>query len=172
MPASRDGSSPSSRSNVPVHIFTPEYLEYLAERDEPETAPEADTAGPFYVAPHPQGWAVFRQGESLETGHVPVGVFSRKEAALAAAAAMPGTGRRLRYRLSPDPDEHGFPLLLDGVQVGHLRFFDEELLAGLNANDAVLSTPRSLALLLDAAGGLALEHVETIAVARLAGSER
>jgi len=172
MPASRDGSSPSSRSSLPTHIFTPEYLAYLAGRDEPETAAEADTAGPFYVAPHPRGWAVFRQGESLEAGHSPVGVFLRKEAALAAAAAIPGTGRRLRYRLSPDPDEHGFPILLEGVQVGHLRYYDEELLAALNANDAVLTTPRSLALLLDAAGGLALEHVETIAVARLAGAER
>jgi len=99
-------------------------------------------------------------------------MFLRREAALAAAAAMPATGRRLRYRLSPDADEQGFPILLEGVQVGHMRYFDEELLAGLNGCDALVSTPRSLALLLDAAGGLALEHVEAIAVARLAGAER
>jgi hypothetical protein len=172
MPASKDRSSSSStRLSLPIHVFTPEYLAYLAERDEPETAPEADTAGPFHVEKHPRGWAVFSQGESLARGTVPAAVFSRKELALIVAATLPGTGRRLRYRLSPDPDEHGHPILLEGRQVGHMRYFDENLLAALNVVDALLAAPREFAFLLDAMGGLALEHVDTIAVARLGEPE-
>ena len=168
MPTTKDRtSSPSARPNLPNHVFSEEFLAFLAERDEPETAPEADTAGPWHDEPHPDGFAVLREGESLAKGHTPAAVFSRKELALIAAAGLPGTGRRLRFRLSPDPDAHGYPILLEGRQVGHLRYFDEELLAAINVLDAVASSPHALALLLDAIGGLALEHLDTIAVARL-----
>jgi hypothetical protein len=168
MPTGKDRSStPSTRSHLPSRVFAPEYLAYLAQRDEPESAPEADTAGPWHDEPHPDGFAVLREGESVAKGHEPAAVFLRRELALLTAAGLPGTGRRLRFRLSPDPDAHGFPILLEGRQVGHMRYFDEELLAVLNVLDSVVSSPHALALLLDAIGGLALEHLETIAVARL-----
>jgi len=171
MPTRKDRSStPSTRSQLPTRVFAPEYLAYLAERDEPETAAEADTAGPWHDEPHPEGFAVLREGESVARGHTPAAVFFRRELALLAAAGLPGTGRRLRFRLSPDPDAHGFPILFEGRQVGHMRYFDEDFLAVLNALDAVVTSPHALALLLDAIGGLALEHLETIAVARLAAA--
>ena len=34
--------------------FTAEYLELLAERDEPVTAAEADVAGPWHLEAHPK----------------------------------------------------------------------------------------------------------------------
>jgi len=43
--------------------------------------------------------------------------------------------------------------------------------AALNVVDALLAAPREFAFLLDAMGGLALEHVDTIAVARLGEPE-
>jgi len=165
MPSEKDRSIPSS--TLPTHVFAPEFLAHLAERDEPETAPEADTAGPWHDEPHPHGWAVLREGESLKKGSTPTGVFLRKELARIVEAALPGTGRRLRYRLSPDQDASGFPLLLEGRQVGHFLYFDENLLAAVNVIDALLAAPRDFAWLLDAAGGLALEHVDKIAVERL-----
>jgi hypothetical protein len=97
---------------------------------------------------------------------LPAGVFLRKEVAQIVAAALPGSGRLLRYHLSLD-SEGRTQLLLEGRQVSTFRYFDEELLAALNAIDALLAAPRDFAWLLDAMGGLALEHVDTIAVARL-----
>jgi hypothetical protein len=41
MRTEQDGNTRPSR---PRHIFAPEYLAWLAERDEPHTAPEADFA--------------------------------------------------------------------------------------------------------------------------------
>jgi hypothetical protein len=159
----------STRPSRPTHVFTPEYLAWLAERDEPHTAAEADFAGPWHLESHPQGWAVLREGESLDFGSIPTAVFVRKEAAELAAAILPGTGRRLRYRLGPDADAHGFPILIEGDLAGHSRHFNEDFLAALNTVDALLAAPRDFAWLLDAMGGLALEHVDRIAVARLDG---
>jgi len=158
----------------PTHIFNPDYLALLAERDEPDTAGEADTAGPWHLELDPKGgWAVLRQGESFEKSSLlrPTVTFVRKEAALLAAALLPGTGRRLRYRLGPDPHDRGYPILLEGVVVGHSELFNEDIVAALNVLDALMASPREFAFLLDAIGGLALEHVEKIVVARLAQPE-
>jgi len=171
----RTPSDPSSQPPpaLPAHVFAPEYLALLAERDEPDTAGEADTAGPWHIEPDPKGgWAVLRQGESFEknTRTIPTATFERREAALLAAAVLPGTGR-LRYRLASDPDDRGHPILQEGRIVGHSEYFWEDFIASLNTLAALMASPRDFALLLDAMGGLALEHVDKIAVARLAEPE-
>jgi hypothetical protein len=54
----------------------------------------------------------------------------------------------------------------DGEVVGHFQYFNETLLAALNVVDALVSAPRDLAWLFDAAGGLALDHAGKIALLR------
>jgi hypothetical protein len=170
-----DPADPSSTvPALPPHAFTPEFLAILAERDEPETAAEADTAGPWHIERDPKGgWAVLRLGESFEksTRTIPTATFERREAALLASAVLPGTGRRLRYRLASEPDDRGHPIHQDGRIVGHSEFFWEDFIAAMNVLDALMASPRDFALLLDAMGGLALEHVDKIAVARLGDPE-
>jgi hypothetical protein len=160
-------------SQLPAHVFAPEYLALLAERDEPDTAWEADTAGPWHVEPNPKGgWSVLRQGESFEksTRTIPTATFERREVALLGAAVLPGLGR-LRFHLAAEADDHGQPILEDGRIVGHAEYFWEDFIAALNVAVALMASPRDFALLLDAMGGLALEHVDKIAVARLAEPE-
>lgn len=156
----------TTASALPANAFAEEYLNLLSQRDEPVTAAEADTAGPWHLEAHPQGWAVLRQGESLEKGSAPAAIFLKKDAARLTAAVLPGTGRRLRYRLGKEAELQGYPLLDDGRVVGHLRFFDEDLVNALNVVDALVSMPRDLAWLLDGAGGLALDHAGKIALER------
>lgn len=151
---------------VSPNAFTPEYLDLLSHRDEPVTGAEADASGPWHLEPHPQGWAVLRQGESLDKGSAPAALFRKKDAARLVAAVLPGTGRRPRYRLGTDAETLGFPLFDDGEVVGHLRFFDESLVDALNVADALVSAPRDLAWLMDGAGGLALDHAGKIALER------
>jgi hypothetical protein len=162
----RQNGSTTASAVVPANAFTEEYLELLSQRDEPITGAEADTAGPWHLEPHPQGWAVLRQGESLDKGSAPAAVLQKKDAARLTAAVLPGTGRRLRYRLGKDAEALGYPLLDDGRVVGHLRFFDEDLLTALNVADALVSMPRDLAWMIDGAGGLALDHAGKIALER------
>jgi len=174
MSASQDRSTrPPSQSPLPFHVFTPELLAYMAARDEPETAAAADTAGPWHVEEIPESlWGVYRAGESRWKGSTPTAVFTTKAAAQLTAAILPGTGARRRYKLLPDVVEPlGYPILLNGEPVGHSQYFHEDLVAALNVVDALLTVPRDFAWLLDAIGGVALERVDAIAVARLAGGE-
>jgi len=130
------------------------------------TAAEADGAGPWHLEPHAQGWAVLRKGESLEKGSRPLAVFAKKDAARLAASILPGTGRRLRYKLGEEPDSLlGFPVLDDGEVMGHMQFFDQEFLAGLERRGCA-GLSGDLAWVIDAAGGLALDHAGRIALAR------
>jgi hypothetical protein len=105
-----DPRSQQSPTSPPGHVFAPEYLAWLAERDEPDTAAEADLAGPWHLERDPRGgWAVLRQGETFERNpdHSPTATFDRKEIALLAAAILPGVGRDPRFRLAHDPDDRG-----------------------------------------------------------------
>ncbi len=151
---------------VPQHVFDPGYLQLMAHRDEPWTGSEADVAGPWHLERFPGGHAVLREGESLRRGDVPMARFAAEDAAQLCAAVLPGTGRSRRYQLGPDPDAEGYPIHRDGRLVGHLALFDPDLMAALNVADALVSSPRDFAWLLDAAGGLLLDHAGKIALAR------
>jgi hypothetical protein len=157
-------------SSPPSHVFAPEYLAWLAERDEPDTAAEADLAGPWHLERDPQGgWAILRQGETFEKTPdlTPTATFERKEIALLGAAILPGVGRDPRFRLAHEPDRRGQPILQNGRIIGHSEYFNEDFIAALSTVAALMASPRGFAFLLDAMGGLALEHVDKIAAARL-----
>jgi hypothetical protein len=155
-----------TNKSIGNNAFVEDYLALLNERDEPLTAAEADYAGPWHVEARQQGGhAVMRPAEE-----VPYAVFEAVEVAQIAAAVLPGTGREKRYRLGKDEDSgRGFPVYRAGELAGHLQLFDEELVAALNVLDALLSSPYDFAWLLEAAGGLALQHVGRISMARATG---
>lgn len=151
---------------IPPNAFAADYLALLSPRNEPVTAAEADTAGPWHPVSHPWGgWAVLREGTTLSSRQ-PRAIFTRQDAARLAAAVIPATGRRPRYRLGKEPDALGYPVFDEAELVGHFEHFDEALLAALNFADALVSVPHDLAWLLDAAGGPALEQAGQIAVER------
>jgi hypothetical protein len=162
----------TSVAPIPSNAFVQEYLALLDERDEPITVAEADYAGPWDVDPHPRGGhAVLRAGQDLERGDAPYAVFTLQEVAQMAAATLPGTGREKRYRLGRDEEPgRGYPILRAGELVGHVQLFDEDLVAALNVLDALLSSPYDFAWLLEAAGGVALQHVGRISMARATGT--
>ena len=63
-------------------------------------------------------------------------------------------------------DALGYPVYDEAQVVGHLERFHEDLVVALNVVDALVSSPADLAWLLDAAGGLALDHAGKIALER------
>src|SRR6185295_17593006 len=131
-----------------INAFSRSFLDYLNEQDEPPTGGEADVAGPWHIEEIPAlGYGLFRAGESLTRGFRP------------AAVCLPGTGRDAFLHLNPEPDAEGFPVALeDGAVVGHLELFDQTLLEAMNAAAGLIRLPQSLAYLLEAAGGAALER--------------
>jgi hypothetical protein len=164
LPACFDNRTASPHPNV----FTTQFLNRLAERDEPITAGDADVAGPWRVEAIPgEGFGLFRAGESLARGFAPTALFPSRWLASIAAAVLPGTGRDHLLRLAKTADADGvYPLLLPAREgedvVGQLQVFDEGLLDAMNVAIHLLQSPESLAWLLEAAGAAALERCGAI----------
>ena len=166
---------PSTQSVHP-NVFKTQFLARLAERDEPPTAGDADVAGPWRIEPIPgEGFGLFRIGESLTRGFAPAAVVPSRWLALVLAAVLPGTGRDPLIRIEKEADEEGcYPLVLPGLDgrevVGQLRVFDEDLVVAMNVAIHLLQAPDSLAWLLEAAGGVALERCGSILDERVAAA--
>jgi hypothetical protein len=142
--------------------------------DEPPTAHEAEVAGVAAIHSIPgRGFCLYLPGARPEVGDLPVASFLERWRALLAAAVLPGTGRDPAYRLRTEADAEGFALIYgldrDGAPevAGHLRLFDEGLASALSVADALLRSPESLALLLEAAGKAALDRAGAILAARV-----
>ena len=164
-----------SRGDVPPsplrNAFAAEFLAWMDRRDEPSTVAEADAAGPWTVRPHPDGgWAVLRAAERLDEGDLPAGVFRQIESARLMAAVLPGTGRDPELRLGADEEPAGYPVEGLAGRAGHIRLFDEGLVAALNVADSLVRSPEALAWLLEAAGRITLEHAGRILARRLGDS--
>ncbi len=157
---SSDDSISSSRN-----AFSPSFLHRIGERDEPPTAGEADAAGPWRVLELPgRGFGLFRAGESPALGDRPAAVLRQRWLALLAAAVLPGTGRDAAFRLQKDSGPEGFAVEDGhGVEVvGHLELFDPNLIEALHVAEGLLRSPEALAVLLEAAGQVALERAGAI----------
>lgn len=161
-----------STSSTSRNAFTPEFLQRIGERDEPLTAAEADVAGPWVVEKMPGiGWGLYRVGEGAARQFRPHGVFRDHAVALLFAAVLPGTGRDKAFRLRKDAEGAGYAVESgpDGQVIGYLALFDETLVEAAHTVECLVRQPESLANLLEAAGGLALERSGAILDARVAG---
>ncbi|HEX4495117.1 MAG TPA: hypothetical protein VIE43_05555 [Thermoanaerobaculia bacterium] len=147
------------------NAFSSSFLHRVAELDEPFTAGEADAAGPWRVVELPgRGFGLFRHGESTARGHRPTALFRQRWLALLAAAVLPGTGRDAAFRLEKDSGPEGFAVETGngGEPMGFLELFDERLIEALHVAEGLLRSPEALALLLEAAGQVALERAGAI----------
>jgi hypothetical protein len=158
---SSDDSILSSSPNA----FSSSFLHRIGKHDEPPTAGEADAAGPWRVLELPgQGFGLFRSGETPARGHRPAATFRQRWLALLAAAVLPGTGRDAAFRLQEEPGRAGVVVETGngGEAVGHLALFDERLIEALHVAEGLLRSPEALAVLLEAAGQVALERAGAI----------
>ena len=154
----------SRHSTLPSpNAFSPAFLQRIAQRDEPPSAGEADVAGPWHVEEMPNGFGLFRLGESQERGFEPYAVFRDRPLALLAAAVLPGTGRDRAFLLDKEADAEGYAVAEpNGAVLGHIALFDESLVDALNFAAALVRLPGSLAALLEAAGQVSLERAGAI----------
>jgi len=165
--------TPKSPTSSPFrNAFNPEFLQRIGERDEPLTAGEADVAGPWVVEKLPGvGWGLYRVGEGQAREFLPYGVFHDRAVALLFAAVLSGTGRDKAFRLRKEAEAGGYAIEApaEGRVIGYLSLFDEPLVDAAHAVECLVRQPESLAKLLEAAGGLALERSGAILDARVSG---
>lgn len=157
----------SSRRAEPGNAFSEEYLAAVRELDEPSTAHEAETSGPFTLVEQQGMLALFHSWESAEQGDLPQALFHHRDTALLFQAIWPASGRSRLFRLRQAPDAQGFGLEQEGQRVGSLRNFDTDVVSGGHFVSYLARTPWSLALLLEAAGPAAQRHVGRILAHRL-----
>jgi hypothetical protein len=167
----RTGETMSEQRDEPFNAFSDEYLSAVQERDEPSTAHEAETSGPFSLAEQEGLLALYRPWESAESGDVPLALFLHRETALLFQAIWPAIGRSRLYRLREAPNVQGYGLEEGGQVVGSLRSFDPDAVLGGHFASYLARAPLSLALLVEAAGPAAQKLLGRILAARLqAGS--
>ncbi len=152
-----------------LNAFSEPYLEAVHELDDPATAHEAETSGPFSLVEENGMIALYHVWESSERGDAPLALFQRRETALLFQAIWPAVGRHSLYRLRDEPAAHGYGLEEDGGIVGNLRRFDPGAIVGGHFAAYLARTPLSLALLVEAAGPTAQKHIGRILGARVLG---
>jgi hypothetical protein len=144
----------SQNPHQPLNAFSPEYLAALRERDEPPSASDADSVGPWRYRERDGRFYIFRQWESFETGHRPVAAFQSREdallfmTALRVAAGMPV----FRVRNPESPAAEGYEVEREGEVVGHLKSGRPELVTVANVLAATAHSPVDLAILLEMSG--------------------
>ena len=152
------------------NAFTRPFLDQLGEVDEPPTAGEADSAGPWLVEEIPNvGFGLYRAGEGWRRAFQPAAVFTTRPLALLAAAVLPGVGRDAAFRLDKEAGPSGYAVVSAHGIAGHLALFDERLVDALHVVEVIVRSPESLADLLEAAGSLALERAGAILESRFPG---
>jgi hypothetical protein len=157
MRGSKNRSIPSHLSNA----FSSSFLRRFAERDEPPTSGEANAAGPWVIEEIPGlGFGLSRVGMGYARGYAPTAIFMDRWLALIAAAVLPGLGHHsLLTRRKREDDRPGYVVVLDnGAVVGSLAPAAKRLVDSMNTAIFLLSSPESLARLLEAAGSVTLER--------------
>lgn len=150
------------------NAFRPAFLDRMLEHDQPGTALAAATAGPWEVAPADGGrFRVETEGGAGE--EEAAAVVEERQAALLLAAALPASGERDLFRLRSERRDGGYELLRGGRRLGRLAWFDPHLVATVASLERIVASPRSLALLLEAAGHDALRRAGRLLATRLEG---
>ena len=157
----------SSQRTEPRNAFSDEYLAAMRERDEPSTAHEAETSGPFTLVEQNGMLALFHAWESPERGDLPLAVFHHRETALLFQAIWPAAGRSRLFRLRQAPDIHGYGLEQEGQLVGSLLNFNPDIVSGGHFVSHLARTPLNLAMLVEAAGPTAQRHLGRLLADRL-----
>lgn len=147
------------------NAFQPAFLERMLDHDQPVTALAAATAGPWEVAAA-EGGRFRVESDGAAGGGQPAAVVEERQAALLLAAALPASADRDLYRVRARRRDGGYELLRGGRRLGRLAWFDPHLVATVAALDRIVSSPRSLALLLEAAGHDALQRAGRLLAAR------
>ncbi|HEX6203704.1 MAG TPA: hypothetical protein VF100_11925 [Thermoanaerobaculia bacterium] len=164
----KDGGGGGGGGGRVDNAFQAAFLERLLDHDQPGTALAAATAGPWEVAAA-EGGRFRVESEGTAGADEPAAVVEERQAALLLAAALPASAERDLYRLRAERRDGGYELMRGGRRLGRLAWFDPHLVATVAALERIVASPRSLALLLEAAGHDALRRAGRLLASRLEG---
>jgi hypothetical protein len=163
--------APPPRRRGAPNAFRAAFLARLDDRDEPASAAEAESDGPWMVVEHElqgePGFAVLRQWEDPGRDD-PRAWFKHRELALATAALLPALGKDPWFQVAIGAGPHGHRLEQHGELVGYLATYDDRLREALHLAECLHRSPAALANLLLGASPLALALAGAILARHLA----
>ena len=156
--------APPRRRGTP-NAFRARFLARLDDRDEPGSASEAESDGPWVVVEcdlqGEPGFAVLRQWEHPARDD-PRAWFKHRELALVTAALLPALGKEPWFQVAVGAGPNGHRLEQRGELVGYLAIYDDRLRDALHIAECLIRSPAGLANLLLGASPLALALIGTI----------
>jgi hypothetical protein len=158
-------AAPPPRRRPAPNAFRAGFLARLDDRDEPGSASEAESDGPWVVVEcdlqGEPGFAVLRQWEHPARDD-PRAWFKHRELALVTAALLPALGKDPWFQVAIGAGPHGHRLEQRGELVGYLAIYDDRLRDALHVAECLIRSPTGLANLLLGASPLALALIGTI----------
>lgn len=160
------------------NVFSRDFLELLAERDEPASLYEVEWAGEWkVVSPEPARHLVLRSWEDPARDQ-PTAILEERPTALLCAAVLPLEARPRLYLLQPVEPRGRYGVLVrdtynaeaesESRPIGEVRQFSENQVLALHLAGCFARAPHALALLLEAAGPTAIRLAGDILARRLA----
>lgn len=161
---------PRDPRREPLNAFSPSYLNALRGLEDPPSAFEAETSGPFQIMESGGRYDLFRGWESPERGDAPLATFVHRETALLFQAVWPAAGRDRLFRLREPGGPEGFALEEESHVVGRLPIYNAETVFAAHVASYLTRTPYHLALLLEAAGPVAQKLIGAALGTRVLGN--
>ena len=143
----------------------------FSELDDPATAHEADTSGPFSLIEEEGMVALYHAWESSGAGGRAAGGLPSPGDGAAVPGDLAGVGPEQPVPSAGRAGGAGVRPGRGGQIVGSLRSFDPGAIVGGHIAAYLARTPLSLALLVEAAGPTAQKHVGRILGARVLGTQ-
>jgi hypothetical protein len=154
-----------SEKRAALNAFSPEFLQAVRERDEPETPAAVESRPALVLRRNGATFALFRSWQSAEAGDVPEATFETREDALIFLAARDALSRSRRYEMGTNPGGRpgeGFVVEKEGGPAGWLRTFDPEWVFSANTVAAVGRSSEDLALVVRLSGPSRQEEIGEI----------
>jgi hypothetical protein len=153
------------RASTSSSAFSPEYLAFLRERNEPDTPWAGEDTGPFVIREIGGGFGLFRPWQSPEDGDQPEAVFQTQEDARLALTARAALRRARYYRLQEADGNRpagGYAVEREGAVIGHVRSYDPEWIFACHVLACTAQSAAHLATLFDVAASATQEEVGDI----------
>ena len=156
-----------------TNAFSEQYVAHLRDLDEPEGPWARDLPDPLVIYEVGGLFGLFRPWQRPDAGDEPEATFTSLEDARLCLASRLALRRKRYYELQPVPGARppqGYPVMREGVVVGHLRTFDPDWVHACHVLTCLAQSSEHMVTVLDLAGPTTLEQIGEI-LGRAASNE-
>lgn len=148
-----------------TNAFSEQYVAHLRDRDEPEGPWVRDLPEPLVIYEVGGLFGLFHPWQRPDAGDEPEATFTSLEDARLCLAGRLALRRKRIYELQPVTGARppqGYPVMREGVVVGHLRTFDPDWVHACHVLTCLAQSSEHMVTVLDLAGPTTVEQIGEI----------